>query len=404
MLTALERRTGVTPAGVALAALVVPGFVLGRLLGSAPVLLLVYGALLVLALSRVLARRRLDLTAERSTLPSRLRAEQSVDVQLTVTSTRRLASLVFEEQLPEALGTPVRVPVSVLPIGDSLEHGYRFTARRRGVFQVGPLVAEWSDPFGLTRKRVEVAPAQTVIVHPHTESVQDRITSREWEDPPIRPPQSKPWPSGFEFYGMRDYVNGDDPRRIIWTASAKTDDRYLVRESEQGITDRVVLLLDTDVDEHSTDAPSATFEDAVRAVASLGVRHLADGFSVSLELNGARVAKALRGPGARLPLLDQLAAAQPEDVRLTTSLDRLFLDRQRNTHNVLVTPYLSVEAARRVRVLLERGTSVQLVLVLSEDTDGAMLHRAGTLGCSVVELHPGAPLSRTFARVMGAVR
>jgi uncharacterized protein (DUF58 family) len=397
VLRTLERRFGITPAGVVLIALVLPGFALGRALGSAPVFLLVYGALLLLALSRLLARRRLDLVAERSTLPTRMRAGQSVEVQLSITSSRRLSTLVFEEELPDA---PVRIPVSSLPPGESLEQGYRFTAKRRGVFEIGPLVAEWSDPFGLTRRRVVVTPAQTVIVHPNTESVQDRITSREWEDPPIRPPQSKPWPSGFEFYGMRDYVNGDDPRRIIWTASAKTDDRYLVRESEQGITDRVSLMLDTDSEEHTDD----TFENAIRVVASLGVKHLADGFSVSLEANGARLAASLRGPSARIPLLDRLAAVTTEDLRLTASLERLFLDRQRNTHNVLVTPHLSEQAARRCRVLLERGTSLQVVLVLTEDIDPAMVHRAATLRCNVVEVRPGASLSRTFARMVGAGR
>ncbi len=401
LLGTLERKVGITPAGVALAALVIPGFALGRALGSPSVFLLVYGALAVLGLSRVLARRRLSVEAVRSTLPTRIRVDQPVDVQLRLTTKRRLATVVLEEELPDALGAPVRLPVPVLPVGESLEHGYRFTARRRGVFQVGPLVAEWSDPFGLTRKRVVLTPAETVIVHPNTESLQDRITSREWEDPPIRPPQSKPWPSGFEFYGMRDYVNGDDPRRIIWTASAKTDDRYLVRESEQGITDRVSLLLDTDRQHHSPGDPSETFERAVRAVASLGVRHLADGFSVTMDANGARLAKALRGPRARIPLLDRLSEVQLDDVPLARSLERLFLDRQRNTHNVLVTPYLDSDAARRIRILLERGTSVLLVLLLWEDTDTAMIHRAGGLGCNVVELRPGVSFERTFARVVG---
>src|SRR5687768_316249 len=307
VLATAERRLGLTPAGVAVAALAVPGLVLGRALESRPVFLLVYGAVAVVGLSRVLARRRLAVDAHRSSLPTRVRESQSVDVEISVTAKRRLATVVLEEALPEAFGTPVRVPVPLLPSGQTVLHGYRFTARRRGVYTVGPLLAEWSDPFGLTRKRVQLAPAETVIVHPSVEGANDRVTSREWEDPPVRPPQSRPWPSGFEFYGLREYVTGDDPRRIIWTASAKTDDRYLVRESEQGITDRVTLLLDTDVEHHAPGEPSDTFERAVRAVASLGVRHLADGFSVTLDANSARLAKALRGPRARIPLLDRCA-------------------------------------------------------------------------------------------------
>ena len=62
---------------------------------------------------------------------------------------------------------------------------------------------------------------------------------------------------------MRDYVPGDDPRRIVWRATARTLDpvsgtgRYLVRESEQGITDRVLLLIDTDRAQHSPGRPVA---------------------------------------------------------------------------------------------------------------------------------------------------
>lgn len=408
LLATAERRLGLTPAGVAVAALVVPGFALGRLLASRPVFLLVYGAVAVLGLSRLLARRRLAVDAHRSSLPTRVREGQSVDVELSVTAARRLATTVLEESLPEPFGPPVRVPVPLLPSGQTVLHGYRFTARRRGVFTVGPLLAQWSDPFGLTRKRVQIAPAETVVVHPFVEGVDDRVTSREWEDPPVRPPQSRPWPSGFEFYGLREYVLGDDPRRINWLATARTGGsadgtgRYLVRESEQGITDRVRLVLDTDVAQHAPGDPSETFERSVQVMASLGVKHLADGFSVSLEGGSGPLAKGLRGSRSRIPLLDVLAAVQPERAPLADVLDRLFLDPQRSTHNVVVTPHLDRETARRIKILLARGTSVVLVLVLWEDTDPAMISRAAGLGCGVVELKPGASLAATFSHVVVA--
>jgi uncharacterized protein (DUF58 family) len=407
VLAAVERRAGITPAGLAVAGLAVPGFVLGRALGSRPVLLLVYGALAVLGLSRLLARRRLSVEAVRSSLPTRVRENAAVDVELSVTAKRRLATVVLEEELPDALGAVVRVPVPLLPTGQTVQHGYRFTARRRGVYAVGPLVAEWSDPFGLTRKRAVLTPAETVIVHPSYEDVADRVISREWEDPPERPPLSRPWPSGFEFYGMRDYVAGDDPRRINWLASARSmaadgSERYLVRESEQGITDRVRILLDTDASHHASGADSETFERAVRVAASLGARHLADGFAVTLESNGARLAQALRGTRSRIPLLDRLAEVQLEKASMSACLDRLFLDPQRNTHNVLITPHIDDATARRIKVLLSRGTAMLVVLVMWEETAPAAVHRAAALGCGVIELQPGASITRTFTRVVGA--
>ncbi|HUR50410.1 MAG TPA: DUF58 domain-containing protein [Acidimicrobiales bacterium] len=408
LLAAIERRLGLTPAGVAVTALVVPGLALGRAVASRPLFLLAYGALAVVGLSRLLARRRLTVDAFRSALPTRMRASQSVEVEISVTAKRRIATLVLEESLPEPFGAPVRVPVPLLPAGKTVQHGYRFTARRRGVYRVGPLLAEWSDPFGLTRKRVEIAPAETVIVHPAVEDANDRVTSREWEDPPVRPPQSRPWPSGFEFYGMRDYIAGDDPRRINWLATARTggaadgSGRYLVRESEQGITDRVRLVLDTDAARHSPGEPSETLERAISVMASLGVRHLADGFSVSVEAGSGALAKALRGSRSRIPLLDCLAAVELQAAPLAGALDRLFLDPQRSTHNVVVTPHVDEETARRIKLLMARGTSVVLVLVLWEDTEPSTVHRAASIGCPVVELKPGASLAATFSRVVQA--
>lgn len=407
-LAAVERRLGLTPAGAAVALLVIPGLLLGRLLASRPVFLMAYGAVAVVGLSRVLARRRLAVDARRSSLPTRMRESQSVEVEISVTAKRRVATLVLEEALPEPFGRPVRVPVALLPPGQAVQHGYRLTARRRGVYPVGPLIAEWSDPFGLTRKRVEIAPSETVIVHPSIETVSDRVTSREWEDPPIRPPQSRPWPSGFEFYGMRDYVVGDDPRRINWLATARTGGaadgtgRYLVRESEQGITDRVRLVLDTDRARHAPGDPSETFERAVSVAASLGVRHLADGFSVTLECGSGPLAKGLRGTRSRIPLLDRLAEVQLERAALPAAMDRLFLDPQRATHNVVVTPFVDDDTARRITLLMARGTSVVLVLVLWEDTEPGTIHRAASIGCPVVELKPGTSLAATFSRVVEA--
>jgi uncharacterized protein (DUF58 family) len=399
----VERRTGITPVGQVVLALAVLAQVVGRAMGSAAVVLLSYGAVLFFGVAWSLGRRRLGLTAERSDFPTRLREGQGVEIALTLSATRRVTTIVVEERLPAALGPAVRVPVAVLASGDSAEHRYRLKAGRRGVHDVGPLFAEWSDPFGLTRHRLELMPAESLIVHPTTEAVADRVISREWEDPPVRPPVSKPWPTGFEFYGMRDYVSGDDPRRIVWRVAARSDEpRYVVREAEQGITDRIHVFLDTDREWHSPGDPSETFELAVRAAASLGSKHLHDGFSVSLDVNSKRLAASLRGRMANIPMLDALAAASVEKAPLRDSLTRLMHEPRGNAHNVVITPHLDRETATRLRLLLERGTSLLLVMVLWEATDFASLHRAGSLGCNVVELGTGMPLERVFQRVVRA--
>lgn len=407
LLLQVERRLGLTLMGCTVAGLVAIGFLAARRLASAGLYLFVYGLGFVFVTAFLLGRRRLGVDARRSELPLRMREGQTVEVAVAVTARRRLATIVLQEEMDSHLGNAVRIPIAVLPSGEELVHSYRFTPRLRGVYAVGPLTAVWTDPFGFTRKRAVLVEPVEIIVHPTVEAVQDRVLSRAWEDPPIRPPVSKAWPTGFEFYGMQDYQPGDDPRRIVWRATARTLDaesgsgRYLVRVAEQGITDSVSVIFDTDKEWHSPGDPSETFELGVRAVASVGAGHLKDGFAVTIDTNERRIADALRGAGKRTALLDELARAEPCDVRLTAVLERYLLDRSRDTHLVVVTPYLDPVAATRIRVLKDRGVSILLALLNWEDTEPGSLHRAGALGCNVIEVAAGMPLSVVFQRVHG---
>lgn len=402
----LERRLGLTMSGAGVLGVAVIGWFVARLIGSRALFLLVYGLVLVLSVSWALGRRQLALEARRSTLPPRMRVGQVADVEITLLARRRVTTVVLEEVLDPFLGSPVSVPISVLPSGQEVTRSYTLAPRLRGVYRVGPLVATWTDPFGLTTRRVVITDPVPVIVHPATELVHDRVLSREWEDPPIRPPVSKSWPTGFEFYGMRDYVLGDDPRRIVWRATARTLDatlgtgRYLVREAEQGITDRVMMIVDTDTRHHSPGRPSETFELAVRTVASLGVRHLADGMSVIVEANRGRVCGPLRGGGQRLVLLDAMAAVDRQREPVTLALDRVLAQARRNSHHVLVTPHVDEDAARRLRLLVERGVSLLVVLMLWEESDTKSLRRVAALGCNVVEVTTNSPLDIVFRRVL----
>jgi uncharacterized protein (DUF58 family) len=263
----VERATGLTAAGATVLLGSLAGYGLARLVGGQALFLLVYAGVLMVVAAAVSSRRRRRLSAERSALPTRMRVGQIAEVELTVTSPGRLRAFVVQEHLSSLLSDPVRVPVPSVGGEQAFVHTYAIRPTLRGVYQLGPLSAEWTDPFGLARHQQPLTEPVDVIVHPNTEPVFDRPLTRMWEDPPFRPPISKPWPQGFEFYGMRDYVSGDDPRRIVWSALARTG-KYLVRESEQGITDRITLVLDNERRAHSPGAPSETFELAVRAVAA----------------------------------------------------------------------------------------------------------------------------------------
>ena len=402
---AFTEKTGITATGALLAGVAILAWVVARLVGGRPLYLLAYGMAGVFLACWLLGRRPLPVEGQRSDSRPRLAEGESVSMDVLLTAKRRLSTFVLEEQMPAALGLPARVPIATVEAGENVGHSYRFTATRRGAYTLGPLVVKWGDPLGFTQRKLVLAEPYEVLVHPSIELVQDRPLTRLFEDPPIRPPVSKPWPHGLEFYGMREYAPGDDLRRVVWRAFARTG-KLLVRESEQGITDKITIVIDQNRRYHSktTASVSESFEAAVKAAASLGVRHLREGYAVTLEGNARRIVPTLRGGNSQMMLLDEMAKIDLVDAPLTDAIMRLVSNPSRDNHVVIITPRLDAESTGRLKLLLDRGASVLVAVLVWDDEAEHTVAQAASLGCQVIEIRPNAPLSLSFRREVGAGR
>ncbi len=226
--------------------------------------------------------------------------------------------------------------------------------------------------------------------------MQERPLTRLWEDPPIRPPVSKPWPQGMEFYGMREYQRGDDIRRIVWRAYARTH-KLLVRESEQGVTDKLVALVDNDRATHEKGPLSSSFEAGIKAAASVVHRHIDQGYNVTLESNDRRLIGSVRGPGATIGLLDELARLERSRSTLADALVRLVYSGDRDAQVVIITPLLDLETAGRLQLLIDRGNSVLVAALMWSEEAVDTLSSAAALGAEVLEIRPNASLGLAFA-------
>lgn len=390
----IERALGVTVTGLAVLLAAVLAWIVARTLGGRTLYLGAYAGAIVVAIAVALTRRRHRLTATRSTLNRRTRVGQELTVTVTVEAGLRRTGFRIEESLDPALGRDVIFAVESVSPGAPLELSYSFRPALRGVFKVGPLVAEFSDPMGLARRRQVLLDPVEIIVHPKVEEVVDRPLTRAFEDPPLRPPKSRPWPDGFELYGMREYVPGDDLRRVVWRAYARTD-RLLVREFEQGISDRIVILVDTDADWHSEGTPSDTFETVVRVAASVGVKHIREGFVVRLEANYGTLG-AFRSARGRLPFLDELARVHLAREPLADAMERLVRVTRRDSHLVVVTTHFDAVSAGRANLLVQSGASLTVCVVAWEESDPLSAARAHEVGAQVVQVRPGAALAGVF--------
>jgi uncharacterized protein (DUF58 family) len=184
-------------------------------------------------------------------------------------------------------------------------------------------------------------------------------------------------------------------RRVVWRAFARTD-RLLVREFEQGISDRVTVVVDNDRNWHSPGEPSDTFETAVRVAASVGASHIKDGLSVRLISNDAELGANFRGSRARINYLDQLARVGMGKEPLHHGMERIIRGGRRDTHVVCVTSHFDARSAALAGMLVNAGASVSLVAIVWDEADPASVHRAREVGAQVVRVKPSQPLAPHF--------
>ena len=395
---AFERRVGITRAGLAAAGGAVVCWLLAYVVAGTAMYLFAYGIVLLLGLSYFLAPRRLKLTGERAGLQPRAEEGDRFDVLVSLSANKSVSTFLLEERVPERLGATVKVPVTKLSKGATLEHRYGLRCARRGTYQIGPLVAVASDPLGLAEQETVVAEPFELLVHPRITLVEDRPLTWSFEDPPIRPPVSRPWPSGMEFYGMREYVPGDDTRKIVWRASARTG-KTMIREAERGVTDKIILMLDTNRGSHSRDGEqlSESFEMGVRAGASLAVKGLREGYEVHVETNGGPLVRPMRGFQNQIAALDGFARVDLDRHSVAEQLRRLQFKGDRDAHYVLITPKLGTDEAAQLKMLLQTGVSVLVIALLWDEANSDLMGVAASLGCKVVGIGPDDDLATALA-------
>ena len=398
----ITRKFGITRTGqLALIAAVVL-WIVGRIVAGTTLYVIAYGIATMVIMSYFLAPRKLRLVAQREGLFPRAQEGDHLEVYVKASAERSISAFQLEERVPERLGQPLRVPISRVKAGEDVVHSYALSCSRRGVYIVGPLVAITSDPVGVVQRETLLMEPFELLVHPRVTRVSDRPLTRLFEDPPIRPPVSKPWPSGMEFYGMREYRRGDDLRRIVWRATARTG-KLMVREAEQGITDHITMILDTDRGSHSREGDySESFEMGVRACASLGVRHLTDGYEIKVESNAGPLTLPIRGRNKTLGFLDVMSRAGMSRQPLTNVLGRLIADPRRDAHTILITPRISSTEAAQLKLLIDKGVSITVVALVWDESDTQTMGVAAALGCQVAAVAMGQDLAEALHHDIGA--
>ncbi len=258
--------------------------------------------------SYVTSRWTQSVEAERVCNSEAVNVGQSVSVIIKVRHTGNLPItwLLVEDLLekramafrPHALEVSGRrLEVMKMSPGDESQLMYQLKCNRRGYYQIGPLVLETGDMFGLNRKFRVLTEPVFLLVYPKTISIASYdITSRRpigevvmthrlFEDP-------------TRISGVRKYQMGDPLSRVHWRATARTG-KLQSKTYEPSTLAGATVVVDFHSDTFDRRHEPVRSELAVTTAASVCNALHEMGQQVGLVSNGRDAADRIRSEGWR---------------------------------------------------------------------------------------------------------
>ena len=239
--------------------------------------------------------------------PSAVHREDPFGISILVTNTRRrlpLRSLRVTGGFDAEDGGAY---IATLPAGETAHARLSAVFPTRGVHPLCPVVVKSRWPLGLFERTLTRPDSTEVVVYPKVRTV--RIGTLDELHGIGETPRASEG-EGDEFFSLRDYIPGDDLRRISWRVSARVG-HLIVRNLEPSTARNILIGIDTRHVEKSEDFENH-FEDAIDLAASLALTFLNRHYSVAITTPDSRIALG-DGNSHALKIFDMLARVFPLD-------------------------------------------------------------------------------------------
>ncbi|HVP12495.1 MAG TPA: DUF58 domain-containing protein [Phycisphaerae bacterium] len=280
---------GISPGGVA--------FLIGTsIIGLAAVdaninlLMLIFGFCIGAAmLSLFTGWRTLRGLEVRRQVPDILVAGQPCEIRYTITNPGRwgMARQVHVLDLLPA-GVPIPSPetyVAALPSGEAATRTVTIVPKARGRIGFSRVYVATRFPFGIFRKQISVArPCEVVVFPPLGRLLSDVRAASQSSDASTGGGSPAKVHGDEEYYGVREYRVGDNPRRIHWRRTARTG-QLMIREMTRTRDQQLWCVLDTRIDKGDA-AQIDRLEAAISCVATVVCEALEHGIKVGLVCGG----------------------------------------------------------------------------------------------------------------------
>jgi uncharacterized protein (DUF58 family) len=183
-------------------------------------------------------------TARRS-MPEPFSLGEHEEVRVIVTN-RAAAGLIgrVADHAPADLRPRPRELDGVFDPNGSLTVAYTTSSPRRGAYRFGSIDLQVRRKQAWLRRQVRIPLTHEVAVFPNIVAIKRiQLTLRRGLRALVGQRRARPPGASTAFAGLRDYVRGDDVRRISWTATARRDRPVMVEvEAERG--QQVMIGLD----------------------------------------------------------------------------------------------------------------------------------------------------------------
>jgi uncharacterized protein (DUF58 family) len=190
---------------------------------------------------------------------------------------------------------------------------YTVELRNRGKARFTEMTVKTDFPFGFFRCCRSFVQQEEMLVFPRLGSVSRDIYRSQT---PMLSFSSVRVTGGLgdeEFVGLREFRPGDNPKRIHWKSSARIFPELLVKEFEDALVRRVVVIADTSLAALPRRRREKLIEQVASFTASLGHDLSRNGYDAEFCLCGAttEVVDVQAGSGGLFRLFESLALAQP---------------------------------------------------------------------------------------------
>jgi uncharacterized protein (DUF58 family) len=251
-----------------------------------------------------------------------------------------------------------------------LELTYGTSSPRRGAYKFGAVDLQVSRRDGWWRRQVRLQHPNEVAVFPNVVAIKRmQLTLRRGLRVMAGLRRARPPGASTAFAGLRDYVRGDDIRRVSWTATARRDHPVVVEvEAERG--QQVMIAIDCG---RLMTAPAGELDKldhAINAALMLAWVAQAYGDRVGLMTFDDRVTsfiKPERGSAQLRRITEELYAIKPEYVEpdFGHAFTHLSLRLGRRSMVVILTDLQDPEASKELVAHCLRLAARHLVLVVA---------------------------------------